>query len=188
MNIQLCPKCQMRVIPNSAGACPSCHSIFPTAIPATNPFSDQIPGNGSSPVAHDALNPYASSTIVETNRPPTDPLIVPALFLLVGSIIWLLMVVWVAGIKVFGGDLLDRLPREEAVGELVGYILMTLLPAATIVGAGSMLTRQSRRSAFAGTIVALIPACGPCYGLLFPFAIWAIVVMRRSDVRDQFKS
>jgi hypothetical protein len=36
-------------------------------------------------------------------------------------------------------------------------------------------------------IMALIPLMAYCYLLSLPFGIWAIVVLRRPDVRDAFE-
>jgi len=181
----------MRVVPNSEGRCPSCRVIIfdPSAAAVAgpqNPFGDQIPNTAASD-ARDVLNPYAPPAMPATSHATGDPLLFPAMILLIGSTVWLVLAMLVVGVKIFTGDLLDRLPQEESVGELAGYLMVALFPAATLVGAGSMLTRQSRRSAWAGAIVAMIPFCGPCYGLLFPFAIWAIIVLRRPEVQSQFK-
>lgn len=192
MNIATCPSCGMRVIPTADGICPSCRKTISTAFTqpsGVSPFADPstetrsvIAGESADP------NPYASPALVENTSAKWNPLLAPAVILLVGSLLWFLMVVWVAGIHLFARGLLARLPQPEAVGEVFGMFFMALLAVATIAGAISMINRQSKRNAWAGAIVALIPVCGPCYGLLIPFAIWAIIVMCRSDVKASFRS
>jgi hypothetical protein len=182
----------MRVIPTADGICPSCRKTIPTAFsqPAlASPFADPRPETQDVIVSANAdPNPYASPALLENKSAKWNPLLAPAVILLVGSLLWFLMVVWVAGIQFFARGHLARLPQAEAVGEVFGFFFMALLAVATIAGAISMINRQSKQNAWAGAIVALIPVCGPCYGLLIPFAIWAIIVLCRSDVRASFRS
>lgn len=182
----------MRVIPTADGMCPSCRQAFSTIssqVAPNNPFADhQVEKVGESAGIHGDLNPYASSALRESTSAKRDPLFAPAMVLLVGSMLWFLMVVCVVGLQMFAVGALASLPPEQALGELVGYLLMTLMPVATIAGAISMIKRQSKQTAWAGAIVALIPVCGPCYGLLIPFAIWAMIVMRRNEVSAQFNA
>jgi hypothetical protein len=191
MNIATCPHCRMRVIPTADGFCPSCRSKIAAegSQPVlTNPFADPHQESASTSVeTARADNPYASSLTPEIETASRNPLLIPAWFLLVGSVLWFLVVVLVAGQHMITREVLVRLPQPNAVGELTGFVLMSLLPVVTITGAVSMLNRQSFRWAWTGACVALIPACGPCYGFLIPFAIWAIVLLWCRDVKESFR-
>lgn len=182
----------MRVIPSIDGLCPSCRNTIAAEglqPQLANPFAD--PQHGPAERIADTVrddNPYASSPSIESEGVRRNPLLVPAWFLLVGSILWFPMVVWVAGLQILTKGVLTRLQDPGAVGELLAYVLFPLLPVVTIAGAISMINRQSFRSAWIGACVALIPACGPCYGFLIPFAIWAIVLLWRPEVKASFRN
>lgn len=182
----------MRVIPTADGICPSCLKTISTAFSQpsdVSPFADpRTETQGVIAGSNTDQNPYVSPALIENTSAKRNPLLAPAVILLVGASLWFLMVLWVAGIHLFARGLLARLPQPEAVGELLGMFFMALLAVSTIAGAISMINRQSKQNAWAGAIVALIPVCGPCYGLLIPFAIWAIIVMCRSDVKASFRS
>jgi len=181
----------MRVIPTADGFCPSCRSRIAAgeSQPVSgNPFADpERVFAGTNEEIAKTDNPYAGSLTPASETRRSNSLLIRAWFLLVGSILWFLLVVWVAGLQLIARESLVRLPQPNAVGEVIGFVLMSLLPVLTITGAVSMLNRQSFRWAWIGACVALIPACGPCYGFLIPFAIWAIVLLWCRDVKESFR-
>jgi hypothetical protein len=107
--------------------------------------------------------------------------------MLIGSILWFLLVLWVFGLELFTAPWVARIPQPDAVGRVLGFFIMILAAFTTIAGSLAMLRRGSRQTAWAGAIVALIPCFGPCYGLLIPFAIWAITILRRKEVSSRFR-
>ena len=120
---------------------------------------------------------------------PTNPLFVPAIVLLVLSIIYLLIVVLSLPIQVVRFSNVDAsTPRGVSqltggIGSLVVWIAMSL---AIIAGSICMLRLKGYSGAMTAAIVSVIPLCSPCFVLGIPFGIWAIVLLRRPDVRNRF--
>lgn len=180
------------MIPTPQGICPSCRSkiAWAESQPASaNPFADPEQGFASTgvepPQGH---NPYTSSITPESATARSNPLLIPACCLLVGSILWFLMTVWYVGLQLFATNLLERGASEDVAAILIGYALGSLLPVLTVTGSVSMLNRQSYRWAWIGACVALIPSCNSyTLLLLVPFAIWAIVLLLCRDVKESFR-
>ena len=180
----------MRVIPTADEFCPSCRSRIAAegSQPVlANPFADPLQESASTraEIAR-ADNPYAGSLIPNSETRRRNPLLIPAWILFVGSVLWFLVNVWFVGLQLLTTNVLIRLPQPDAVGYLIGYALGSMLPILTLTGAVSMLNRNSYRWAWTGACVALI-TCGPCYGFLVPFAIWAIVLLLCRDVKESFR-
>ena len=73
---------------------------------------------------------------------------------------------------------------------LTMYMLFLLISMAYTLmlttGAVSMVRRGSYTWAFACSCLAMVPFFGPFYFLGIPLGIWAIIVLRRPQVRDSF--
>jgi hypothetical protein len=69
----------------------------------------------------------------------------------------------------------------------VGSGVLGIAVAALIVAGGiAMLRGRSYGLALAGAIAATIPCCNACCCILPPFGIWAIVMLRKAEVRAAF--
>jgi hypothetical protein len=147
---------------------------------SNNPFSDE-------PKA----NPYASPT--QSNDPyfnsATNPLTIPAVFLLVlASIMLLLILLSFPGqfIRLSAIDTSTPRGSGELAGGIVGLIVWPLINVMIIIGAISMLQLKSYRNAQAAAVMALIPICTPCFILGIPFGIWSLILLNREDVKKRF--
>lgn len=78
----------------------------------------------------------------------------------------------------------------QVAGDLVGRLLFVgvqiLLQILTIAGGVALIRGRGIRLAWAGSIAAFIPLCGPCLGLSIPFAIWVVVLLLDPDVKNAF--
>ena len=75
--------------------------------------------------------------------------------------------------------------RMGQIGSVVVPLFCQLL---TVVGAIAMIRRKQAGLAWAGAVAAIIPLCGPCFGLSIPFAIWAMVLLQRPAVAAVFRA
>jgi hypothetical protein len=145
---------------------------------SSNPFSDQPESN-----------PYASPTPLTGYGSSANPLMIPAIFLLVLSLLFVLLILASLPGQIIRLRAIDT-STPEGVGELIGSIvplaLWPLMNLAIALGAISMIRLQSYRSAFTAAILAVIPVCSPCFLLGIPFGIWALVLLSRPDVRQRF--
>lgn len=139
-----------------------------------------------------ASNPYAAPANVETSSSldNSNPLIAPAILLLVMSLVTLLLLLATLPGQVLRFRQLD-LSTPEGQGELVGGIVALagwlLITLAIIVGSINMLRLKSYRSAWHASLVALIPVCSPCFVLGIPVGIWALVLLRKPEVKAKFR-
>jgi hypothetical protein len=69
---------------------------------------------------------------------------------------------------------------------VVSHGVVLILSAVTLWGATRMLALRSYEFAIVATILAMIPCVTPCCLLGLPFAIWALVVLRKPGVKDHF--
>lgn len=67
-------------------------------------------------------------------------------------------------------------------------ILLMIASVCVLVGAIQMKNLKNFNLAYAGAMIAAIPCVGPCCLLGIPFGIWALNVLNRDDVRDEFES
>jgi hypothetical protein len=74
----------------------------------------------------------------------------------------------------------------SAGGRLLISLPYLLINALAFLGALKMKNLQSYGLANTGAILALIPCCGPCFCLGIPLGIWALVVLRKPEVRAAF--
>ena len=54
-------------------------------------------------------------------------------------------------------------------------------------GAISMIRQGSYIWAMTACTLGLVPVLGPCYVAAIPFAIWGIIVLRRTEVCESFR-
>jgi hypothetical protein len=139
-------------------------------------------------------NPYASP--VETRefdarQVALRPLRGPSLALLIMGIVWgggavLFAVVAVVFVSVI---LLTR--SDVEVGDLFNlresFQLFAALPSCFIAyGAWCMRRGVRYRISMTAAILACIPMISPTIWIGIPFGIWAVIVLRRTDVREAF--
>jgi hypothetical protein len=144
-----------------------------------NPFADPPAGS----------NPYSSPAAEALPGNGANPLLLPAIFLLVSSAFSALyMVLMVAMVAAPQGPFSER--NFDSVRIMMGlsYFVIGVLSLISMAGAIAMLLRKARWLAWAGSIVALVPLFGPCLGLTIPLAIWSILVLSRPDVGATFQS
>ncbi len=143
----------------------------------------------------DASNRYSSPMYdpplrnFESSRVSSNPLLAPAIVLLVFASLYLLMQLIGLPNQLATLKEVDT-STPEGASEYGGQIFAMLLMATTavIVLAGSlhMIRLKSYRSAMTAAIVSSIPCCSPCFFLGIPFGIWAIVLLIRPDVKSRF--
>lgn len=138
-----------------------------------------------------AHNPYEPPRSV--NNPPAtvrhgNPLLVPAIVILVSAVLYLIYISSQFFLALrFAPSLLAG---DGLVANLMQYLLFPVLMIIgnliAIRGGIQMLRREKFDAAQGAAVVACIPFCSP--GILFgiPFGIWALVLMKRADVRAMF--
>ena len=139
-------------------------------------------------------NPYLAPRYKSQNQGPSgNPLIVPAIFLIIFSSLSL-----IGGLFQLGVTILDlagvfpaagQAPAESqagAVGRLAGSLAVLCTNGAIVAGAISMLRLKNHSSARLGAIIGMIPLCTGCFILGIPFAIWAFVLLNRPEVKRTF--
>lgn len=143
-------------------------------------------------------NPYLAPRYKSQNQGPSgNPLIVPAIFLIIFSSLSLIGGLFQLGVTIL--DLAGVFPaagqapaesQAEAVGRLVGRLAGSLAVLCTngaiVAGAISMLRLKNHSSARLGAIIGMIPLCTGCIILGIPFAIWAFVLLNRPEVKRTF--
>ena len=71
-------------------------------------------------------------------------------------------------------------------GRLAFSLPGLIINGLTFLGALKMRSLQSYGLAMTGAIAALVPCCGPCICIGIPLGIWALVVLRKPEVRAAF--
>ena len=145
---------------------------------STNPFAD-LPD----------ANPYASPASLNDPGSSGNPLLVPAILLLILSSLFVLFIVVSLPTQFIRIRAIDTSTAEgagELCGSIVSLALWPLMNLAIALGAISMIRLTSYRSAYTAAILSAIPICSPCFVLGIPFGIWAIVVLNRPDTRQRF--
>jgi predicted PurR-regulated permease PerM len=71
-------------------------------------------------------------------------------------------------------------------GRVVFSLPWLIINGLAFFGALKMKNLQSYGLAMTAGIVSLIPCCGPCFCLGIPLGIWALVVLRKPEVRASF--
>jgi hypothetical protein len=137
-----------------------------------------------------STNPYSSPTAVPTQSTAQAKLYLPAIFLLITSLLGVAFMMLGGGfwaVRLYLGDL----TRSE---EMLAYRVITFasvngcVSLLVLIGAISMLRLKPRWAALAGAWAALIPLFGPCYVLSIPFGMWALIVLFKPEVIATFQS
>lgn len=153
------------------------HPCGPTAM-TNNPFQEPP-----------KTNPYASPAPQAGYGPSNNPLLVPAIVLLIFSSLFVLLIVATLPGQIIRIRAID-VSTPGGVGEFLGSIatltVWPLLNLAIALGAISMIRLTSYRSSYSAAILSVIPVCSPCFVLGIPFGIWAIVVLNRPTVKQRF--
>lgn len=126
----------------------------------------------------------------------------PAVALKVTAILYIILVVggWII-VTVFGPSLqhyfsemaqANGLQMQKTFGSpnspfaiasnLIGLVLSVLI----LIGATKMRSLQSYEFSMTAAIVAMLPCVTPCCLIGLPFGIWALVVLRKPDVKSHF--
>jgi len=137
------------------------------------------------------INPYQSPTAYRADAATGNPLMIPAIILLVLACIMLLMILLSIPGQIFRMLEIDTTTPAGA-GELFGMIgslvIWVAMMAGIIWGSIAMVRLRGYGSAMVAAVLALIPVCSPCFVLGIPFGIWAIIILMRADVRARFQT
>ncbi len=71
-------------------------------------------------------------------------------------------------------------------GRMAFSLPFLALNALVFFGALKMKNLQSYGLAMTAAIISVIPCCGPCYCLGIPVGIWALITLRKPEVRASF--
>jgi hypothetical protein len=143
----------------------------------TNPFRDPP----------EPANPYAAPKGQNVAAQGANPLFIPGLLFLLGSLFWsLYMVTGVAFMLSPNGPLHGEQFAYIRIGSAVSYALMFVLALIAAAGAVAMMMLKWKWLAWTGCIVGMLPMFGPCFGLTIPIAIWVLVLLRRPEVIARF--
>jgi hypothetical protein len=183
----ICPTCQRRIQMPFAGGLATELGRSPEG--RSDPWA---PVGGSTATATPRSYP-GGGTAADPQRqmdprmqpPRRDPYSLPAIFLIVFSVLALLMaavymVSTVLGLVVGGG-----VAAGELVISLIFFTFAAVSHLATLIGSFHMLRRRRLDLAKIGAIAAFYP-CGFCGFLQIPFAIWALVVLHQSTAPADF--
>ena len=117
---------------------------------------------------------------------------IPAIILIVFASLWLIygIVNMFIGLSNGPPPPPPNQPPEFETGQKIGFyaavFLLPIISLVVLVGAICMLKRTNYPLAMTGAIAGLIPCCGPCVVLAIPFAIWAIVLLLKPEVKASF--
>ncbi len=132
-------------------------------------------------------NPYAPPTHQISSH---NPLLVPAIFLLVLSALFLGLLLLSLPGQVLRLSKIDA-STPEGMGELMGAVVALVAwvgwMLAIIAGSTCMLRMKGIAGAWIAAIAAVVPVCSPCVVLGIPFGIWAIVLLCQPEVRARFR-
>jgi hypothetical protein len=82
----------------------------------------------------------------------------------------------------------DQLDASNALGRVIGVLLIIAIHGAIIGGCTTMLSGRSFKGSMIGAILACVPCWSPCIVLGIPFGIWALMVMYQPHVRNAFRA
>ncbi|PHS17685.1 MAG: hypothetical protein COA78_02875 [Blastopirellula sp.] len=137
-------------------------------------------------------NPFQSPETSDTSPPDTgtNPLIVPAIILLVLSSIYLILQIFALPgqvIRIMNFDYGAPTILTEVTTSIVALLLMFIAGLITLKGSYDMLYLKNHKSAMSGSVIAMIPFCSPCFLLGIPFGIWAVVLLKKPEVKALFE-
>jgi hypothetical protein len=69
---------------------------------------------------------------------------------------------------------------------IINSLFALAISVLVLIGATKMQSLRSLEFAFAAAILAMIPCLTPCCVLGLPFGIWALVVLKKPEVKSQF--
>lgn len=137
--------------------------------------------------------------MVQSDTPPSqfapydsNPLRIPAVALIVLSLLWLAVGVYGVADTIINGPppLPEDIDPAVAAGQRAGFyfwfVCQLSLGTLTLVGAICLIRLKFYGLAMVGVLAGLVPVCGPCFVLAIPFSVWALVVMLRSEVKALF--
>jgi hypothetical protein len=153
-----------------------------------NPFAEQ-PDPDPNPYAPPSPSPNPYVTPPPLPESAGNPLLAPAIFLLVLASLFLLATTATLPRQIVRLSKIDpSVPNgvAELIGGIVGTALFPLTNLAVILGAISMLRLKNYRNARLAAIVSIFPFCSPCILLGIPFGIWAFIVLNRPEVKARF--
>ena len=134
-------------------------------------------------------NPYAPPAPLPISGSSGNPLLLPAVALLVLSSMFVLLMVLSLPRQILRIRAIDTSTPEgsgELIGSIVPLALVPLLNVAIALGAISMIRLKNYRNAYTAALLSLIPLCSPCLVLGIPFGIWAILILNRPEVKQRF--
>ncbi len=134
-------------------------------------------------------NPYAPPASQAGSGSSGNPLLFPAIILLILSSFFLLCILVSLPIQIVRIRATDPSTPEGAgrlVGQIVALTLWSLMNLAVALGAISMIRLKSYRIARTAAIFSIIPVCSPWFVLGIPFGIWALLVLSRPVVKQRF--
>ena len=155
--------------------------------PVNNPFAS--PGYAASAASNNARRQPAG------RNNATNPLLLPAIFLIVFSSITVLSMVVQLGMMTIGLVAISQRPGVNLAPEFSGIFMqyavrlaIGLTNTVIIVGSVKMIQLKDYRSAFFASIIGMLPICGGCFILSIPFAVWACVLLNEPNVKRRFKN
>lgn len=145
-------------------------------------------------------NPYQAPTAIDLparrtadRGPARSQLRPPAVALITLSLVAMvldLVVVW-NGITSEAPKMVHEEGPERARGQIVAGLVanggLFVIHAFVLYGAVTMVRGGPYRHAVAAAIVSLLPCCSPVVMLGIPFGIWALAVLRRTEVKEFFR-
>jgi hypothetical protein len=134
-------------------------------------------------------NPYASPAWQAGYGSSNNPLLLPAIFLLILSSLFVLLIIGSVPGQIIRMRAIDTSTSEgsgELIGSIVSLALWPLMNVAIALGAISMIRLKNYRSAYTAAVLSVVPVCSPCFLLGIPFGIWAIVVLNRPEMKQRF--
>jgi hypothetical protein len=134
-------------------------------------------------------NPYAAPFDTSRSGDTGNPLLVPAIILLVFSLLFVLLILATIPGQIMRFRTIDTSTPEgagELTGGIVGLMLWPLFTLCITFGSIGMIRMKGYSSAMFAAILAVIPICSPCFVLGIPFGIWALIVLRRPEVKRRF--
>ena len=74
----------------------------------------------------------------------------------------------------------------QVVGGLAGGSIGIVMDILVILGAYNLMNLKKYSMAMTGAVIACIPCCGPCFVLGIPFGIWALVLLKNTEIKPHF--
>lgn len=134
-------------------------------------------------------NPDHPPAETATSTAGRRSLVAVAISLIVVSVLWSFLLL--SGIVFFWSKISapdTNAGTRHLFATYVLYMLVCLAYSLMLVsGAFSMIRNGSYAWAVATSCLAMVPGLGPVYVLGIPVGIWALIVLRRPEVRESFR-